>query len=218
MIALTLFERFPVVALSDDAMMAGRWYFQQTSERKRHEKMIYRERLRFRTILGLSAILLLATNAPLVQSETFTFEEVPIGPLTTPLSQGAVRADFQGGLVIERPYYCLLGGHVLESVSGHAMSVSFNQPLKSFRMSFATTDNPFGIPNSIRIETYLGPTLVSTHTQQGSHFNLGFSRSLLPEGIFSYTGPTFDRIKFTSVLAIDNLRITVDASMPEIRP
>lgn len=181
--------------------------------------MIRRSQLPFGLVISVGALLLpaiVAARPAAAQSAVFNFEGIPAQPLPLTQTQNGISAVFTGPFsVAQGPQFRLLAGNVIVTSTGGFLDVQFNRLIQSFSVIFASTASNLGVPDTFEADTFLSNSLVGTGTAVGTFTHGPFiPPGSFPEGQLVYTGPVFDRIRFSNVVAIDSLSVTAAAPEP----
>ncbi len=177
------------------------------------------------------AACLFCAAAPVqAQSSVFDFESVALGTATsfTDINNG-LAATFStpsdpGGFAVGSSFFQTLTGNILASPGPAGQShvpldITFDQPLSSFSLNYATDDFQ-SAASPITMSLYSGGlsgTLIGSMTETGVVPAGGF----YPEGVFSFSGgQAFDAVSLsaapTHYFAVDNLKCR--GAVPEASP
>lgn len=161
----------------------------------------------------------LAVSASIADAQTFDFETTPAGT-AVPLSitSGGLTATFTSGagFSVQPAFFSsALSGLVLrdDDPAMGSLTVAFSSPVTGILLNFAT-NSPL-TPAGLTLEARDGATVVGSVSVPGV-VPPGF---LFPEGLVSFTGPTFTSVVLSSSardFAVDNLVLTAaTAVIPE---
>lgn len=171
--------------------------------------------------LAATAALLLAATATAADAQTFTFDAAPFGAVPFTLTSGGLAATFTapiGGvevLDVAPLGLATLSGRAVGSVDADVivepLTITFDRALDGLTFNFALSQFP-NVGETLTFEAFLGAM------QVGSTIGTPGAGGTYAEGVLTFTGATFDRVRLSTTSAdflIDNLTARQASVVPE---
>lgn len=178
--------------------------------------MLRRRNMPFGRVIAIGALLLIVAAARPAGADSayFNFDDVTPVPYPPVYTQGSITAAFSGQIAFA-PQFRL----TVLNVCLFCGSINFNRPMTGVSLTFVSTVGQFGQPDTFRADAFLGPNLVGSVSKVGTFDHGPFiPPGSWPEGQISYNGPAFDNIRFTNVVAIDNISVTAGSTTATAAP